>query len=148
MTKKQSRKLSRLVSKVQAPLLVTKAKKPLLVTKAKKPLLVPMPGTKPSSYAGELLANPRSSVKTRSAAASLLRLRALLKRLRLTNRIACSKSNRTRAQPTERWCWSNSDATCETTDSRSCWLVRVSIGSGGVTTSLKPRGGEDWANVC
>jgi hypothetical protein len=147
MTKKQSRKLSRLVSKVQAPLLVTKAKKPLLVTKAKKPLLVtkakkpllvtkakkpllvtkakkpllvtkakkpllvtkakkpllvPMPGTKPSSYAGELLANPRSSVKTRSAAASLLRLRALLKRLRLTNRIACSKSNRTRAQPTER----------------------------------------------
>jgi hypothetical protein len=120
MRKKHNRKLSKLVSKVQAPLLVAKTKKPLLVPKTKKPLLVaktkkpllvpktkkpllvPMPGTKPSSYAGELLANPRSSVKTRSAAASLLRLRALLKRLRLTNRIACSKSNRTRAQPTER----------------------------------------------
>jgi hypothetical protein len=129
MRKKHNRKLSKLVSKVQAPLLVPKTKKPLLVPKTKKPLLVPktkkpllvpktkkpllvpktkkpllvpMPGTKPSSYAGELLANPRSSVKTRSAAASLLRLRALLKRLRLTNRIACSKSNRTRAQPTER----------------------------------------------
>ncbi|MEG4367137.1 hypothetical protein Q5692_36050, partial [Microcoleus sp. C2C3] len=67
-----------LVPKTKTPLLVPKTKTPLLVPKTKTPLLVPVPGIKPSSYAGELLANPKSSFKARSAAGSLLRLRALL----------------------------------------------------------------------
>ena len=87
MKRKPNRKLSKLESKVQAPLLTPKAKKllltpkakkSLLTPKAKKSLLVPVPGIEPLSYAGELLANPRSSFKARSAFGSLLRLKALL----------------------------------------------------------------------
>jgi hypothetical protein len=67
-----------LTPKAKKSLLTPKAKKSLLTPKAKKSLLVPVPGIEPLSYAGELLANPRSSFKARSAFGSLLRLKALL----------------------------------------------------------------------